>query len=142
VRPFAEEKGIRVIQDFPPDIVPLQADPEALALVVSNLIGNALKYTPARGRVTVRVRLQGSLPKQAEISVEDTGIGIRPSEIEAIFSGYYRAQEGREVAKGFGVGLKVSRDVIERHGSRLEVESVPGKGSRFFFVLPIWEAGP
>jgi signal transduction histidine kinase len=71
-------------------------------------------------------------------SIRDTGIGISYADQQRILAGFYRTEESRRVARGVGVGLRVTRELLERHGSRLQFESEPGKGSRFFFYLPFW----
>lgn len=129
-------KKLQVQRDFPPDVIPLEADPDALALVMSNLLGNAVKYTPAGGRITVRLVVAPSA-HEVVVLVEDTGIGIPKEEQEKILSGFHRTAAAAAEAKGFGVGLKVTKDLLESHGSRLEVSSEPGLGSRFFFRLKI-----
>lgn len=136
--PLIESKHVALKIDFPGQPVPVQADPDALSVVLSNLIGKAFKYTPPGGTVTLRIALEQG---QALVCVEDTGIGIAEAEQDLIVSGYYRSKASRTVAKGFGVGLKVARELLESQGSRLELESTPGKGSRFFFRLPLAPAG-
>lgn len=138
LEPIIKGKKLDLRSDFPPLSVPVRADPEALSVVMSNLIANAVKYTPDKGAVTVRISRSDAEPPQVLFSVEDTGIGISEADRELIFSGYYRADKGKEIAKGYGVGLKVSELLIRGHGSRLQIESEPGKGSRFFFRLPLW----
>jgi len=134
--PLVEQKHIDLRFEFPEAPLPMTADPDAIALVMSNLISNAVKYTPNQGRVTVRIApLEEG--REAEVSVEDTGIGIAPKDQEAIFTGFYRTDEGRKQAKGFGLGLLVSREIVEAHGSSLKISSEPGRGSRFYFRLPI-----
>ncbi|MCX5795150.1 MAG: HAMP domain-containing sensor histidine kinase [Elusimicrobia bacterium] len=138
MRPLAEQKGIDLRLEFPETTFPVTADPDAMILVLSNLIGNAVKYTPAHGRVSVRLRpAGGDPPQEVEVSVEDTGIGIAAEDQEAIFQGFYRTGEGRKAAKGYGLGLMVCRQIMASHGSSLDVESRPGKGSRFHFRLPV-----
>ncbi|MDD5656651.1 MAG: ATP-binding protein, partial [Elusimicrobia bacterium] len=78
-------------------------------------------------------------PPRALFCVSDTGIGISARDRERILSGFYRTEESRKVAGGFGIGLMMVKELIERHGSRLEIESEPGQGSRFYFTLPLWE---
>ena len=138
IQPLAEEKSIAVSLHGPPGAVTVRADPDALALVLSNLAGNAVKYTPAGGHVSLRLSVDGG---KAVVAVEDSGIGVAPEEIKRILAGRYRTGEGQAMAKGFGIGLLVCREMLESQGSKLELESEPGKGSRFHFSLPLWE-GP
>jgi signal transduction histidine kinase len=133
--PLIEDKKVELRLDFPALPVPVKADPDALSVIMSNLIGNAFKYTPAGGTVTVRIALE---PKTARVSVEDTGIGIPEADLRKISSGFYRTEGGRQTAKGFGVGLKVTRELLESQGARLDVKSQPGRGSAFSFELPLW----
>ncbi len=138
MRPLAEQKSIDLRLEFPEMALPVTADPDAMILVLSNLIGNAIKYTPTSGRVSVRLKpLDDDPPQEVEISVEDTGIGIAAEDKKAIFQGFYRTGEGKKTAKGYGLGLMVSHQIIESHGSSLDVESQPGQGSRFQFRLPV-----
>jgi len=136
--PLLESRLQRLETDYPPDVVPVDCDPDALLLVLSNLVVNAAKYTPAGGRIVVRVRVVDGPVRSVLISVEDSGIGISPEEKRRIVEGYFRAERGKAVAKGTGIGLYVSRDILESHGARLEIDSEPGKGSRFSFRLPVW----
>jgi signal transduction histidine kinase len=130
-----EGKKVELRLELPPHPVPAKADPDALSVIMTNLVGNAFKYTPVGGTITVRVEAG---PETARVSVEDTGIGIPKADQELIGTGFYRAETGRRTAKGFGVGLKVTRELLESLGSRLEIESEPGRGSKFSFRLPLW----
>lgn len=133
--PLIEDKHVELRLDFPSKPVPVKADPDALSVIMSNLIGNAFKYTPAGGAVTVRIALDAD---SARIDVEDTGIGIPADELRRLGSGFYRAESGQRKAKGFGVGLKVTRELLESLGARLDIKSEPGRGSTFSFRLPLW----
>ncbi len=106
-------------------------DRERLLQILSNLMGNALKYTPARG--TVRVRLARSA-RDVVISVEDAGPGIPPEELPRIFDEYWQSERSRG---GVGLGLHITRALVEAHHGTIWVESEPGRGSRFSFSLPI-----
>ena len=100
----------------------------------ANIIGNALKYTPRDGRVTVRWYLDGS---EAVCSVEDTGVGIPPAAIPRLTERFYRVDKGRDRATGgSGLGLAIVKHVLQRHGGRLDVESELGRGSRFTCRFP------
>jgi signal transduction histidine kinase len=104
--------------------------------VVANLLENAIKYTPATGDIIVRLRTH--FPS-ACVSVIDCGPGLSPAECERVFDKFKRASTGK--CSGSGLGLYVSRKIIDAHGGRLGVESVPGVGSRFFFELPLTRRG-
>ncbi len=137
--PVVDDKRIKLRVEFPPHPVPVKADPDAVAVVVSNLLTNAFKYTSEGGEVTLSLTLEADAPPRARVSVEDTGIGISAEDLEKIMAGFYRAESGRRAsAKGFGVGLMVARDLLKTQGSRLEVASEPGRGSTFSFTLPLW----
>ncbi|MFI5345885.1 MAG: ATP-binding protein [Elusimicrobiota bacterium] len=130
---IARRKKLTVTLDVAPGLPAVSGDPDALPLVVANLLTNAFKYTPENGAVSL-----GALRRadgRVEVFVKDTGIGIAPEDREKIFSGYYRTEQGKRTAKGFGVGLALSRMILEAHGSELELDSRPGKGSRFSFTL-------
>jgi len=133
---LSEGKGIRVTLALPETSVMVNADPEALTLVATNLLGNAIKYTPEKGSITIGLRRDPSAPEQICVYFQDSGIGISREEQERIFSPYYRTESGKKAAQGFGVGLALATSVIEAHGSALKVESEPGKGSTFSFILP------
>lgn len=134
---IGKRKNQNVSLDLPRDLPTTSGDPDALPLVVANLLTNAFKYTPEGGSVALRAC---ALPNDTvEVSVTDTGIGVAPEDREKIFSGYYRTEQGKKTAKGFGVGLALSRMILEAHGSELLLESSPGEGSRFYFVLPIFK---
>ena len=139
LEPVIESKKVALLLDFPPKGVPVRADPEALSVVMTNLIGNAFKYTPDGGSVTIRITVERAPAPSALVSVEDTGIGIAPEDRDKILSGDYRTREAKRVAKGYGVGLRVVDELLKSQGSTLGVESETGKGSRFFFRLPLWE---
>jgi signal transduction histidine kinase len=135
------QKKIELIKVLPDIPVPVYADREALALVVSNLLGNAIKYTPQNGRITVEICPSGDPPGRVIFSVEDTGIGISLEEQKKITSGFYRTAEGKLAADGYGLGLRIANELLALHGSRLEIASEKGKGSSFFFELPAAAAG-
>ncbi len=130
------QKEIKFSIEAPKKPVLVSADGEALALVISNLLGNAVKYTRQGGKITVRIDASMSPPGLMIFSVEDSGIGISLADLKKITAGFYRTEEGKSEAEGFGLGLKVSNELLALHGSRLEISSEKGKGSRFYFELP------
>lgn len=134
-----ENKNLKVSLQAQDLTLPVYADPDALTLVVTNLLSNAIKYTPEGGSIVVGCERDRDRPGYAQISVQDTGIGVSPRDKERIFSGHYRSEEGQKMAKGFGIGLSLARSIIETHGGIMGVESSPGRGSKFYFQLPLWD---
>ncbi len=112
-------------------------DRDRLAQVLSNLVRNAVNYSPAGGDVTVRVAV---LEGQARVSVSDQGVGIALEDLPRLFKPYSRLERTREV-KGTGLGLLISKAIVEAHGGEIDVQSQPGRGSTFTFTLPMEGAG-
>jgi PAS domain S-box-containing protein len=128
----AEPRNQTVGYKCEPDVPPIVADRDRLLQVLANLLGNALKFTPEGGRVAIAVRrVEGDV----WISVEDTGPGIPPEDMPRIFDLYWQAR--RTARLGAGLGLTISKGIVEAHGGRIWVESRPGEGSTFTFALPI-----
>jgi heavy metal sensor kinase len=112
----------------------IQGDREHFKRLLVNLIDNAMKYTPAGGRVTVSLRCDGTW---AHVEISDTGIGFTKDEQEQIFNRFYRAAEARsQRGGGAGLGLSIAQSIAVAHGGRIEVESTPGQGSTFRVSLP------
>lgn len=109
------------------------ADRRRLRQVLSNLVANAIKFTPDEGRITTRVLLGDRF---AEVQVEDTGRGIAPGALPLIFERFTREVDVEHQVAGSGLGLMIVRDIVRAHGGRVGVESEPGAGSRFWFRLP------
>ncbi len=129
----AEAKGLAWVMEVRGRPV-VQADPDQMAQVWSNLISNAVKYTPAGGRVQVVLEERDGW---AIGVVEDTGIGIAPQDRERIFEEFYRTPQAKEVApRGTGLGLPLVKQIVEGHGGSIALESEVGRGSRFVFRLP------
>jgi signal transduction histidine kinase len=116
-----------------PEQITINADERRLRQIVFNLVSNAVKFTPADGRVDVSARLEDG---QVEIAVADTGPGIAADDLETIFEEFEQAGDGRQ-ADGTGLGLPLSRKLVELHGGRLWVQSEVGHGSTFRFTLPV-----
>jgi len=130
----ASEKDIALSFELPPKLPVIQADRDKLLLALHNLIGNALKYTPAGGKVTVAVEDEGG---PLSVSVTDTGIGISEDDAEHVFDKFYRAKDKRiDTVTGTGLGLALAREVVRLHGGDIEVESELNKGSTFTLRLP------
>jgi signal transduction histidine kinase len=116
-----------------PKQITIAADERRVRQVVFNLLSNAVKFTPAGGRVDVSARLEDG---RVEVAVADTGPGIDAADLEKIFEEFEQASDGRQ-AEGTGLGLPLSRKLVELHGGSLWAESTPGRGSTFRFTLPI-----
>ncbi|HET9595241.1 MAG TPA: MASE3 domain-containing protein [Anaeromyxobacteraceae bacterium] len=122
----------RVRVDVPQDLPPVSADEPRLARVLQNVVGNALKYSPAPAPVTVSARACGG---EVVMTVEDRGPGIPPEHVPRLFERFYRAAQ-RDAAGGLGLGLYISRLIVEAHGGRIWCESRVGEGTRLSVALP------
>lgn len=119
---------------------PLRGDPDRLRRVLTNLLDNALAYTPSGGAVTVTAApypAGAGQPAGVEIAVTDTGPGIAPEDVERIFERFYRVDKARTAGNGSGLGLAIVKEIVEAHGGAVGVESQPGQGSRFWLRLPV-----
>jgi signal transduction histidine kinase len=136
----ADSKDLFLSVDIDPDLVPVQANPDRLKLVWTNLLSNAIKYTEPGGIVSVALK---QTPEYLVGTVRDTGIGILPEDRQRIFEEFYRAENARALCPvGTGVGLAVVQRIVENWGGRISVESEPGLGSKFTFVLPRADVPP
>ena len=130
----ARRRGVRLTLHLPDEPVRIRHDPQRIAQVVSNLVGNALKFTRRSGSVDVELR---RLPDGAEILVRDTGAGIDPAELPRIFDRFFRGSNANEArGSGSGLGLAIVRSIVDMHGGRIAVESVLGAGTSFVVTLP------
>jgi signal transduction histidine kinase len=134
-RDVAESKGVALTAQAPADVV-VTADGTRLEQVAANLIDNAVKHTPAGGRVDVEVVRDGD---RALLRVRDTGSGIRSDELPRIWDRLFRGDTSR-AERGLGLGLSLVRAVVEAHGGTVEVASEPGRGSTFTVALPVADA--
>jgi signal transduction histidine kinase len=128
----AKAGGLLVECDVPDGLPAVQVDCDRVHQVVSNLVGNAMKFTPPGGRITVAARAEGD---EVHVSVKDTGAGMSEADLEKIFEPYWQAQ--RTASLGAGLGLKIAKGIIEAHGGRIWAESALGEGTTFFFTLPV-----
>src|SRR6185369_3897236 len=120
--------------DLEEDLPPVYADPERIHQVLFNLLDNALRFTPAGGRVVVTA---GRAAEGVEVAVADTGPGIAPEHLSRVFERFYRVDSARSRDDGgTGIGLAIARSVVEAHDGRIWAESEPGRGSIFRFELP------
>lgn len=134
-RKEAEDKNLELTKRILGN-VHVQGDGDRLGQVLDNLVSNAIKYTPAGGRVEILCESRGD---EVALVVSDTGIGISPEDQEKLFQRFFRVRssETRKIG-GTGLGLSIAKTIVDAHRGRLTVESSPGKGSRFTVVLPAW----
>jgi signal transduction histidine kinase len=136
--PLFDEKGVELENAAPENLPPVSADGDRVVQVLTNLLGNALRHTPAGNRVAVEAE-----PRENAVVfwVKDTGAGIPAGDLPHVFERFYRAEKSRsrsEARGGSGLGLAISRALIEAMGGRIRAESPgPGKGARFSFSLPL-----
>jgi signal transduction histidine kinase/CheY-like chemotaxis protein len=133
LEPLAAKAGIAVRAEVD-DAGAVAADPAKLQQILLNLLSNALKFTPSGGRVTVVARRTADA---VQISVADTGVGIDPAEQGLLFEPFEQLGRGDQPREGTGLGLALTRRLVELHGGRIWVESALGEGSRFHFTLPL-----
>jgi len=137
VRERAANNGVQLALELAPDVGAVQADERRLRQVVFNLLSNAVKFTPEGGKVVVATERAGG---DVHVSVTDTGPGIPEEDRERIFEEFQQTDVGSKQGEGTGLGLALSRRLVELHGGRIWVESALGRGSRFVFSLPLQEA--
>jgi len=133
LRPLALTSQLTLVQSAPSGLV-VFADPDRLEQVLTNLVDNALKYTPAGGRIEVQA---AEVNSEVEIAVNDTGNGIRPEDLPHVFERFYRADRSRTRGSGgTGLGLAIAKHIVEAHGGRISVSSRVDEGTSFKFTIP------
>lgn len=133
---LAESKKLTIFNHLPPDLPPVRADENRLQQILHNLIGNAIKFT-VDGHIEISARAANDY---VYITVADTGIGIPPDKLETVFESFEQvAGESRREFGGTGLGLTITKKLVELHGGTIRAESTPGLGSRFTFSLPVAE---
>ena len=132
LQPQAERAGLILQLDLPDQPLTVLADMERVRQVVTNLVHNAIKFTPSGGSVTISAATDRD---EVVIAVRDTGVGIPANDLPRIFERFYKADRARS-GGGTGLGLAIARHVVQAHGGRIWAESTEGKGSTFFFSLP------
>lgn len=131
---LAARQSIKLAGSVDPQVDPVNMDTRRIGRVLNNLIGNAIRHTPADGEIKVTARRTGS---GVEVIVADSGEGIRPEDLPHVFDGFYRGEKSRSRATGgAGLGLAISRGIVQAHGGDIHVESQAGQGSRFTFHIP------
>lgn len=134
VQPHATRKAIEIQSSLGQSLPCIQGNEGSLVEVLVNLLGNALKYSFPNGRISVQARTQGS---EVLVAVTDTGVGILREDLPLLFQDFARGQTQPDGAAGCGLGLAISRRIVEVHGGAIGVESEPGRGSTFTVRLPV-----
>jgi signal transduction histidine kinase len=138
-RPRAEEAGLSLSLDLPPSMSQMRGDTEGLTDLLSNLLGNAIRYTPRGGRISFTMREEEG---QLMVEVADTGIGIEEEAQARVFDEFYRSEAARaNTADGSGLGLAIVKAVVEQHRGTIDVESEVGRGTRFRVSIPMARNG-
>ncbi len=138
-RAWAISRGVRLVKQLPREPLPrIHAEPRRILQILTNLISNALKFTPARGSVTVAVSVgQYEHAGTLLFKVQDTGCGIPHEDLDRIFETFHQSVSKGKQSDGTGLGLTLARSMVELHGGRIWAESWKGLGATFFFTVPI-----
>jgi signal transduction histidine kinase len=133
----ADKREIKLHVSVPDKVPVLKGDPLRIGQVIQNLSTNAIQYTSEKGSVFVKVQVA---PGQVTVSVRDTGIGISKEDLPRVFQRFFQAENAQKMRKaGFGLGLKISQEIVKAHGGGMGVDSELGKGSVFYFTIPVPE---
>jgi two-component system phosphate regulon sensor histidine kinase PhoR len=132
----AERKQITVRTEFAPDLPAVKADRQRMQEVITNILHNAIKFTPSGGRIEIKTQ---SAENAVTLRVTDTGIGISQDDLPHIFERFFKADKSR-TREGSGLGLAIAKHIIQAHGGKIWVESREGQGSTFGFSLPSFKA--
>lgn len=129
----ARQKGLDWAVTVPPNLPIVFMDPDRMAQAIGNILSNAVKFTPAGGKVSIAVQ---SADGHLQIQVTDSGPGIPEHEQDKIFQPFYRGSQGKRIVEGMGLGLSIARDILVAHGGDIQVDSKPGTGSTFTLQIP------
>lgn len=137
---LAEQKGIDFKLNTPEKKVTVLGDENMINIVIRNLISNAIKYTASKGKIVINTQLDD---RQAIISIADSGLGINPDKLQSLFDkNYIKPEPGVRLERGTGIGLKLCKEFVEKLNGQIWAESTEGKGSTFYFSLPITTRKP
>ncbi len=140
IRPLLENKGLHLTTKFNSPLPVLRGDRDRLAQVVTNIISNALKFTPTGGSIHIAAHAESVPAAQIVVAISDTGIGIPAQDLELIFDKFQRSGDQlTNTIEGSGLGLAIARQIVEYHGGRIWATSMYGKGSTFTLTLPLVE---
>ena len=129
----AQRKNLRLELDIASPLSPIEVDPGRMTQVLTNILDNALRYTPEGGRII----LSAKEPKeQIELSIQDSGPGLKAEDLDRVFNRFYRTDASRQRDGGSGLGLAIAKSIIQAHGGQVSAESEPGKGLKVIISLP------
>jgi signal transduction histidine kinase len=134
--PLAKSKRQSLTLELPQEMPLVKVDQRRIGQVVTNLLGNALKFTPEEGSIVLRAMARDP---DLMVEVQDSGPGLRPEEQHRLFQPYFRSEVDRQRLSGAGLGLALSREIVEAHGGEIWLNSEVGKGSTFGFSIPVKE---
>jgi two-component system, OmpR family, sensor histidine kinase BaeS len=129
----ARQKDLHWVADVPLNLPIVFMDPDRMAQALGNILSNAIKFSPAGGRVSIATQYAAG---RLSVQVTDSGPGIPSEEREKIFQPFYRGSQGKRIVEGMGLGLSIARDILVAHGGELKVDSAPGAGSTFTLEIP------
>ena len=134
----AKDQSVDLTVDIDAELPLAMSDPDRVAQVLRNLLGNGLRHTPAGGQITISAQTAGDEGDEIEIDVVDTGEGIEPEDLPHVFERFWRVDRSRSRdSGGSGLGLTIAKQLVTAQGGRIGVESEPGRGSRFWIRLPV-----
>ena len=134
LRPQAEAKSLALETEPPSQLPPVRGDRDKILQILTNLIHNAIKFTPSSGRIAIS--LTPMEDSAIQVCIADTGCGIASEEVPHVFDRFYRSDSGQTESRGAGLGLAITKSLVDLHRGRIWVESTVGSGSRFYFTLP------
>jgi len=130
-----KNKNVELVTDLKGKLPAVTGDRTQLERVFINLLGNAVKFTPEKGKITIRAQVKNN---EVQVDISDTGIGIPPDALQSLFQEFYRVDNDvNQQVKGTGLGLSLVKHIIEAHKGKIWIESSLGKGSTFSFTLPL-----
>lgn len=134
VRPAADEKGVEMRVSIQDEFPKIKADKAKIIQLIRNLLDNAIKFNHKGGRVLIKVLKKKD---HIQVSIKDTGIGIRREDAERIFDRFFQIPQEGVRPRGTGLGLSIAKEIVSQHLGRIWAKSEPGKGTTFYFILPI-----
>jgi two-component system, OmpR family, sensor histidine kinase NblS len=139
----ARDKEIQLVQEIEPNLPPVLGNYDLLVQVLSNLMGNGLKFTQSGGTVAIRAYLlepvTENAPGYVRVEVADTGIGIDPEDQKAIFDRFFRVENRVHTLEGTGLGLSIVQNIVQKHHSEVHLVSEEGVGTTFWFDLAVFD---